>query len=106
MQVAPEWAWMTMSVWEVYGSQIVEMRRQGYTLQEIGDKVGVSRERVRQLLTEHNAPKPSVYKQAQVARLVGCGDGVLDRLRKKGVVSPVRHGHFWVYSPHDVNRVR
>jgi len=28
---------------------MVEMRRSGYTLQKIGDSVGVSRERVRQI---------------------------------------------------------
>ena len=37
---------------EIYDGQIADMRRDGFTLQRIGDKIGVSRERVRQILAK------------------------------------------------------
>lgn len=37
---------------------ILEMRRHGETLQTIGDKYGITRERVRQILAEENEPLP------------------------------------------------
>lgn len=45
---------MTKSpVWEIYNGQIKELRNQGLTLQAIGNQVGVTRERIRQILNEH-----------------------------------------------------
>ena len=39
-----------ISVFQLYNDQILNMRKEGKTLQEIGDTVGVTRERVRQIL--------------------------------------------------------
>ena len=38
---------------EIYNGQIAQWRQSGNTLQEIANKVGVSRERIRQILTKH-----------------------------------------------------
>jgi len=40
-------------IYEEYGDLIATLRREGRTLQQIGDRLGVTRERVRQVLREH-----------------------------------------------------
>lgn len=42
-----------VGVRQIYDGTIAEMRKQGSTLEEIGNKCGVSRERIRQVLRKH-----------------------------------------------------
>ncbi len=79
------------SVWELRIPQMVEMRRSGYTLQEIGDCFGVTRERIRQILQE-NCGKIEIplLTETMVAKEIGCPIGRLRKLRIQGLVKP-RH---------------
>ncbi len=94
-----------LGVWERQSSQIVEMWREGYSLQQIGDAVGVTRERIRQLLEKHAVTKPSFYTEKQVARLIGCSTWFLCNLRRRGVINPKRSGHL-LYSVDDLTEAR
>ena len=74
----------------VYDKTVIyEMRQAGATLREIGEKVGVSRERVRQILlhtfgsTSHN-----LLSTAQVCILTGLRVNRIIRLYKQGVIKP------------------
>lgn len=89
-----------LPAWETYNGQIADMRRQGHTLQEIGNTVGVTRERVRQILTEHyGRVEISLFKEAGAAKIIGCSAERLKKLRENGVVVPTRSGKwFWLYS--------
>jgi hypothetical protein len=42
-----------VGIYEEYGDLIATLRSEGRTLQQIGDRLGVTRERVRQVLREH-----------------------------------------------------
>ena len=42
-----------MGIYEEYGDLIATLRSEGKTLQQIGDQLGVTRERVRQVLSKH-----------------------------------------------------
>ena len=91
------------SVHEVYNGQIAVWREQGYTLQQIGDRVGVTRERVRQILNKFYADIfPRFPNEESVSKLLGCPPYTLLRLRKEGIITPKRMGRQWRYSPEDI----
>ena len=57
-----------MGIFEEYGDLIATLRSEGRTLQQIGDRLGVTRERVRQVLREHFpdcSPPPSTEEAAR-----------------------------------------
>jgi len=91
------------SVREVYNGQIAVWREQGYTLQQIGDRVGVTRERVRQIINQFYAGTfPRFPNLESVSKLLGCSRDRLLRLRKEGISTPERIGGQWRYSPEDI----
>jgi len=86
------------SVIEIYNGRILDMRREGYTLQQIGDATGVTRERVRQILNKYfGGTKHDYLSEQEVARRIGCSYGPLERLRLEGLINPKRYGRFWLY---------
>ena len=57
-----------MGIYEEHGDLIATLRSEGKTLQQIGDWLGVTRERVRQVLVEHFpdcSPPPSTEEAAR-----------------------------------------
>lgn len=87
------------SVWETYNGQVKELRNQGLTLQAIGDKVGVSRERIRQILNKHygTAATPLISR-TRLAKIIGCSVPVLTKLEKQGRVKPIHIGFYCLYN--------
>lgn len=95
------------SVREVYNGKIGDMRLQGYTLQRIGDTVGVTRERIRQILGRHfKGIQPEGYCEAEAARLIGCSENMLADLRKRGILTPKRYGGWWLYDNSELDKAR
>jgi len=88
--------------------QMVEMRRSGYTLQKIGDHVGVSRERVRQILEEHHVkPESQLLTESKVAKVIGCSIYRLRRVRKQGRLNPLHRGNpYHYYDKADLEKVK
>ncbi len=77
----------------VYGAEIVGMRRDGKTLQEIGDYYGVTRERIRQVLRDlypgvKPIVKPGIYNQKTVSVIVGISTQSVAELSKKLHLKP------------------
>ena len=87
----------------IYNGMIPELRASGNTLQEIGDKCGVSRERIRQVLNEYYPDNlhPSVLTTGQLARELRMTSQGVRTLCKRLDVQPIReakgYGHkaFW-----------
>jgi len=52
---------------------VIELRKEGYTFQEIGDRLGLSRERVRQIFHELRRPDP-IMKGRKEKRLLSSYD--------------------------------
>jgi len=90
---------------DIYNGEIVAMRKDGDTLQSIGDKVGVTRERVRQILNEYyGGTKTSFLSEHQVAILCGCSDQIIGRMRKQGLVNPRLSGYYHLYDRDEVEK--
>ena len=87
------------SVWEIYNGQVKVLRDQGLTLQAIGDRVGVTRERIRQILKEHYGTTkiPGFVFREQLANLIGCTGTYLVFLEKRGVLNPIHSGGQYLY---------
>lgn len=78
-------------VWETYNGQIASMRRQGHTLQAIGDTMGVTRERVRQIIKKHyetvERGKPaSLFTTAEIIQLTGLPANTISYYHRGGVI--------------------
>lgn len=93
-------------VWEVYNGEIKELRDQGLTLQAIGDKVGVTRERVRQILNEHynTAGISGLIARYQLAQIIGCSEPRLKMLEREGKLNPLHSGRSFFYNRDEAER--
>ena len=87
------------SVWGIYNGQVKALRNQGLTLQAIADRVGVTRERIRQILEEHYGTTeiPGFIVRSQLAELIGCSGWLLISLEKRGVLNPIHSGSYYLY---------
>jgi len=83
---------------------LIRERRKGKTLRQLGPMVGRSHEKVRQLLAKHNAPEAPLLCESRVIAELGCVPWWLVRLRKEGIVKPIKQG-FWLYSEEQVRQI-
>lgn len=97
---------MKLSVWETYNGQVKQLRNQGLSLAKIGDKVGVTRERIRQILEKHYGTTiPSgLIPRIRLAKLLGCSDPMLKTFENEGKVHPSRRGDRVWYTPEESER--
>lgn len=96
-----------IGVVKIYDGLIPNMRREGNTLQQIGDRIGVTRERVRQILSAVYPQVNNEYlREAQVEELIGCGRGCLTTLRKKGILNPIHTNKFYLYDKDEIIKAR
>jgi len=67
-----------------------QMRQQGASLQQIGGHFGLTRERVRGLLTQHSGSTRvgELLTATELARLAGCTWNYIDKLRRRRVIQP------------------
>lgn len=90
---------MKSTVVELYNGTIPDMRKEGYSLQAIGDFCGgVTRERIRQILNKFypNTVSP-LLNENKAEKLLGFPPCSLLQLRRKGLVKPIRRGTFFLY---------
>ncbi|GAH46211.1 unnamed protein product [marine sediment metagenome] len=69
-----------------------EMRQSGATLARVGSRFGITRERVRQLLTEHygSTGVGELLTTAELCRLAGCTRDYVHKLKRGGVIQPAK----------------
>lgn len=93
------------SVWQTYDGQVKELREQGMTLQVIGNKFGVTRERIRQILVEHYGTTTiQLVTRVRLAKLLGCSYWKLAFLEKKGVLNPRNIGKYYFYDRDEMEK--
>jgi len=77
---------------------IKQLREKGYSLEYIGGKGGVTRERIRQVINKYYpGTKPKSFSESQVANMLGISTDILRDRRKKGLVHPVKIGNTYRY---------
>ena len=81
------------NTWDTYNGYIADKRKAGATLEEIGKEVGISRERVRQILMEHygTTKMTSLLTTGQLSQLVGLTKTTVVNYRKRGIIKPANN---------------
>jgi len=83
---------------EARRDEIVKLRKAGQTYLKIGERFGISKERVRQILKEISVPKkPSLefdimLTAGEAARMLGVHENTVRRWSKKGILKSCRVG--------------
>lgn len=78
---------------KAHAGTIIQMRQSGASLQQIADRLGISRERVRQLLVRHcGSTRVDAYLlgMTELARGVGCSTSYIRKLRRRGITRPAK----------------
>lgn len=93
-------------IWGVYNGLLMEWRQEGDTLQQIGDRVNRSRERIRQLLEEHyeTTEISGFISRARLSEIIGCSSLRLKRLEEQGLLNPFRRGYHHLYNKDEAER--
>ncbi|GAF77999.1 unnamed protein product [marine sediment metagenome] len=82
---------------------LIRERNKGETLRQLGKMFGRSHERIRQLLAEYDLPQ--LLPEERVVAKPGYPVTWLTRLRKEGIINPIRPGGFWLYSEEQVKQI-
>lgn len=84
----------TVGVYQIYDGLIYDRRQQGASLAQIGEEVGVTRERVRQLLNQHYGSTKihSFLTTPELARLCNTTSDLIHTLHKWGILNSVNNG--------------
>lgn len=97
-------------VFSTFDGMIPTLRSKGYTLQEIGNKCQVSRERIRQILNEYypdKAQRPNcLVTRHTLASLIGCSRNLVICMEDEGIINPIRRGGLHLYDKKDVAKIK
>lgn len=92
-------------------SVIYNMRRSGATLQQIGDRFGRTRERVRQILVNsYGSTKHDWLSSEYLSKALGLPRRKINQLYKKGIITPQAEWysgsyHFFLWSPDVLEKI-
>lgn len=86
---------------------IRQLREQGYTLESIGSKFDITRERVRQILQQRygTTQMSLLVSRQRFAALLGCSYRLLENLERKELVSPICSGKLRLYDKRSLGEV-
>ena len=84
---------------------LIRERRKGKSLRQLGQMFNRSGERVRKVLAEYGPPPVRLLSEDRVASQLGYPWQWLARLRKEGIIKPIRLGGRWLYSEEQVSQI-
>jgi len=84
---------------------LIRERNKGKSLRRLGQMLGVSHERVRQILAKHNPSRVTLLAESTVAVKLGYPISWLIKLRKEGIINPTKPGGRWLYSEEQVRQI-
>lgn len=79
-----------LTAWDTYDGYIADKRKGGATLEEIGKEVGVTRERIRQILMEHygTTKMTPLLTTRQLSQLAGLSVTTINIYHREGIIKP------------------
>ena len=84
---------------------LIRERSKGKSLRQLGWMFNRSHEGIRQLLAEYGPPLVILLPEERVAAKLGYPVQWLTRLRKDGIIKPIKPGGFWLYSEEQVRQI-
>ena len=94
----------------VFNGVIPALRSKGHTLQEIGDRCGVTRERIRQILRDYYPEKNQrpVYfiTRKALSKLIKHSCGTIRDLENEGLLTPIKRGSLSLYHTKDIAKIQ
>jgi len=84
---------------------LIRERSRGKTLRQLGQIFNRSHERIRQVLAKYGPPQVTLLPEGMVSANLGYPKWWLARLRKEGVINPIRPGSRWLYSEEQVRQI-
>ncbi len=84
---------------------LIRERSKGKSLRQLGQMFGRSGERVRKVLAKYDLPQVTLLPENRVAAKLGYPLWWLAKLRKEGVITPIKPGGFWLYSEEQVRQI-
>ena len=84
---------------------LIRERSQGKTLRQLGQMFGRSHEAIRKLLAKHDRSSVTLLSETGAAAKLRYPKHWLTRLRKEGIIGPVRPGAHWLYSEEKVRQI-
>lgn len=95
------------SVIELLDGSIKELREAGYSLEHIGKKGGVTKERMRQVIKKYYPGiKPKLPTERQVAKMLVISPIVIVNFRNKGLIKPTKFGPLYRYDKKTINQLK
>jgi hypothetical protein len=84
---------------------LIYERNKGKSLRQLGQMFGISHERARQILAKHNPSIVTFLAENTVAVKLGYPTTWLIKLRKEGIINPIKPGGCWLYSEEQVRQI-
>jgi len=84
---------------------LIRERSKGKSLKQLEEMFGRGRERVRRDLARYDPAPVTLLPENTVATKLGYPQGWLIRLRKGGLINPIRPGGYWLYSEEQVRQI-
>lgn len=91
-----------------YAIEVKTLRDQGYSLQAIGDKFGVSKQAVASLLLWHfkDTQRGALVPRSELADMIGVHYATLAKLENRGVLIPLRRSMQYLYDSSKIDELR
>ena len=84
---------------------LIQERSKGKSLRQLGQMFNTSHEHVRQLLAKYDRSQVTLLAEKAVAAKLGYPVWWLIKLRKEGIIKPLKPGGFWLYSEEQVKQI-
>jgi len=84
---------------------LIRERSKGKSLRQLGQMFDRSHEGIRQVLVRYGPPQVTLVPENRVAAKLGYPVWWLTKLRKQGIINPIRPGFYWLYSEDQVRQI-